>query len=170
MADNESILISLESRHADRIYAGTKLVELRRRPMNVSPGTRIWIYEKVPVGSITGSVIVKAVHTGTPKKLWKEFGAMSGLSRLEFFDYFTDVTNACALVLHTAVVMRTPMPLSTLREIDSAFQPPQFFLRLHQEHPVRRAVAAGCGVVRNGAKPRRQMGGACLLIEEAGMK
>lgn len=142
MADKESILISLESRHADGIYAGTKRVELRRRPMNVSPGTKVWIYEKVPVGSITGSVTVKAVHTGAPNKLWKKFGAISGLSRSEFFDYFTNVTNACALVLQAAIPMQRPMPLSTLRELDRDFQPPQFFVRLHQEHPVRLAIAA----------------------------
>lgn len=140
MADKESILISLESRHANDIYAGTKRVELRRRPMNISPGTTVWIYEKVPVGSITGSAMVKAVHTGAPNKLWKQFGAISGLSKSEFFDYFSNVTNACALVLQSATPVARPMPLSTLRELDRSFQPPQFFTRLHQEHPVTLAM------------------------------
>jgi len=142
MADKESILISLETRYANGIYSGTKQVELRRRPMKVSPGTTVWIYEKVPVGSITGSAVVKAVHTATPNKLWKLFGAISGLSKSEFFDYFSDVTNACALVLHGAAQVDCPMTLSTLRELDRGFQPPQFFTRLHQEHPVQLAITA----------------------------
>lgn len=148
MPDNESILISLESRYADGIYAGTKQVELRRRPMNVLPGTKVWIYEKVPVGSITGSVVVKAVHTGTPTMLWKEFGSVSGLSRSEFFDYFADVTTACALVLQRATPIRCPMPLAALRQFDDDFQPPQFFVRLHQQHPVRLAMARTSGAGR----------------------
>jgi len=142
MAVKESILISLETRHANGIYAGTKQVELRRRPMNVVPGTTVWIYEKVPVGSITGSAVIKAVHTATPNKLWKQFGAISGLSKAEFFEYFSDVTNACALELHCAAQVDCPMPLSTLRELDCSFQPPQFFTRLHQAHPVQLAITA----------------------------
>jgi predicted transcriptional regulator len=142
MTDDEHILISLESRHADRIYAGTKRVELRRRPINVLPGTRVWIYEKVPVGSITGSARVKAVHIAAPTKLWQEFGNVSGLSRSEFFDYFSNVTNACALVLQSATPVKRPMPLSTLRELAHGFQPPQFFLRLDRTHPLCLAMAA----------------------------
>ena len=142
MAIKESILISLETRHANGIYAGTKQVELRRRPMNVVPGTTVWIYEKVPVGSITGSAVIKAVHTATPSKLWKQFGTISGLSKAEFFDYFSEVTNACALELHCAAQVDYPMPLSMLRDLNCGFQPPQFFTRLHQTHPVQLAITA----------------------------
>lgn len=157
MVNKESILISLESRHADGIYAGTKRVELRRRPMNVSPGTKVWIYEKVPVGSITGCVTVEAVHIGTPNTLWKKFGAISGLCRSEFFDYFSNVTNACALLLQAAVPMQLPMPLSVLRKLDRGFQPPQFFMRLHQEHPVRLAVMESRQVSGRGKKEHRSL-------------
>lgn len=154
MDDKESILISLESRHAHRIYAGTKKVELRRRPMRISPGTTVWIYEKVPVGSITGSATVTAIHTAAPSKLWKQFGSISGLSKSEFFDYFGDVTTACALVLHSAMPVRQPMPLSSLRKLSGGFQPPQFFLRLDQSHPVQLAITAStrASVAINGSR------------------
>ncbi len=54
MEVEDNILISLEPRHAENILAGLKRVELRRRTMNVSPGCTVWIYAKLPVGSIVG--------------------------------------------------------------------------------------------------------------------
>lgn len=140
MGNRESILISLETRHARRIYAGTKKVELRRRPMRVSPGTTVWIYEKVPVGSITGSATVTAVHTGLPIQLWAQFGPVSGLSRSEFFAYFANITDACALVLQKPMPAKEPLSLTFVREVGGGFQPPQFFVRLDNTHPVQLAM------------------------------
>lgn len=154
MTDDAHILISLESRHADRIYAGTKRVELRRRPINVLPGTRVWIYEKVPVGSITGSARVEAIHIAAPTKLWKEFGHVSGLSRSEFFDYLSNVTSACALVLQSAAPAKRPMPLSTLRKLARGFQPPQFFLRLDRAHPFCIAMAGSSSTSKTMTKKK----------------
>jgi predicted transcriptional regulator len=87
VGNGENILISLESRHAENIFAGNKQVELRRRNMNVRPGTTIWIYVKLPIGSIIGRVRVGAVHASAPTTLWRRFGSVSGLSRSEFFGY-----------------------------------------------------------------------------------
>lgn len=140
MADNENILISLEPRHAKNIYAGAKRVEFRRRNMHVAPGTIVWIYEKVPVGSITGSATITAVHTASPAQLWRRFGAVSGLSRTEFFAYFAGLTVACALMLDDAQHLQHPLPLASLRNATGNFQPPQFFTRLAGTHPVLLAL------------------------------
>lgn len=136
VADSDNILISLEPRHAQNIYVGTKTVELRRRTMHVVPGAIMWIYEKVPVGSITGSALVNEVRTDSPEELWSQFGSVSGLSKSEFFGYFEDATCACALVLSQAKRLEIPLSLSNIREQVGSFQPPQFFLRLMPEHPV----------------------------------
>ena len=69
MGNGEHILISLASRHAENIFAGPKLVEVRRRTMNVVPGTTVWIYVKLPVGSTIGRVKVGAVHVLSPTTL-----------------------------------------------------------------------------------------------------
>src|SRR5579863_2728843 len=95
----EHILISLASRHAENILAGTKRVELRRRTMNIEPGATLWMYVKLPIGSIVGQARVGAIHVGAPSTLWRRFGSVSGLSRAEFFEYFCGVTRGVALVL-----------------------------------------------------------------------
>lgn len=135
MAKGEHIVISLSRRHADNIFSGRKQVELRRRPMNVAPGTTVWVYVKLPVGSIVGRARVGAIHASSPTTLWRRFGAVSGLSRKEFFDYFEGVAAGVALVLENAQRLRSALSLKALRKLANGFQPPQFFLRLREEHP-----------------------------------
>ena len=136
MGNGEHILISLASRHAENIFTGRKLVELRRRTMHVVPGTTVWIYVKLPVGSIIGRVKIGAVHTSSPATLWRRFGPVSGLSRSEFFDYFNGVAQGIALVLEDAERLDSSLSLEVLREITKGFQPPQFFARLSAQHPL----------------------------------
>lgn len=140
MVSNQNILISLESRHARKIYDGSKKVELRRRTMHVAPGTSVWIYEKLPIGSVTGVVTVTAIHVATPSQLWRNFGSISGLTRADFFTYFSGVTEACALTLEGATPLKTPISLANLREIANGFQPPQFFVRLPDTHALLLAL------------------------------
>ena len=140
MAHRQDILISLASRFAEKIFAGEKQVELRRRAMRVAPGATVWIYVKLPVGSIVGRARVEAVHALSPASLWRRFGMVSGLSREEFFEYFRGVTQGFALVLEGATRLRRSLSLDSLRRIAEGFNPPQFFVRLTAEHPLFSAV------------------------------
>jgi predicted transcriptional regulator len=123
-------LISLEERFAEDILNGIKLVELRRRPMRLSLGTTIWMYVKVPVGKVIGSAQVRSLHALAPETLWRRYGDVSGLSRAEFFDYFSGVEHGFVLVLGNPTRLRSPFPLKTLRSLNDGFQPPQFFQHL----------------------------------------
>lgn len=136
MINEEHILISLTQRHAENIFDGRKHVELRRRTMHITSGTTAWIYVKLPVGAITGRVTITAIHTAPPATLWRRFGAVSGLSKSEFFDYFSGVTEGVALELIDTKELRQSISLASLREISSSFQPPQFFARLITSNPV----------------------------------
>lgn len=142
MGKAEHILISLAPRHAENIFAGRKQVELRRRTMHVAPGTTVWIYVKLPVGSIVGRVKIGAIHASSPAALWRRFGSVSGLSRSEFFDYFGGVAEGVALVLENAKRLNRSLSLEDLRELSAGFQPPQFFARLDAQHPFLGAIAA----------------------------
>lgn len=142
MSDNQHILISLASRHADKIFSGQKQVELRRRTMRVAPGATVWIYVKLPVGSIVGRARIEAVHASSPATLWRRFGLMSGLSRQEFFAYFAGVEKGFALVLEGAQRLKRSLSLESLRKAAKRFQPPQFFIWLTADHPVLGAVTA----------------------------
>ena len=142
MGNEEHILISLESRHAENIFLGHKRVELRRRTMNVSPGATVWIYVKLPVGSIVGHARIGKVHASSPCALWRCYGPVSGLSKQEFFEYFGGSEQGVALVLERSTRLRSSLSLETLRQVSERFQPPQFFARLTSEHPLHEAVTS----------------------------
>ena len=128
MVSTENILISLEKRHAENIFSGQKHIELRRRPMNVNVGTTVWIYVKLPVGSVIGKARISGFHSLAPSTLWRRFSDVSGLSHREFFEYFNGVSEGFALTLESAERMSEPAPLKALRRVSSGFQPPQFFI------------------------------------------
>lgn len=142
MDGSEHILISLEARHAENILAGTKQVELRRRTMKIMPGAVIWIYVKLPVGSIVGRAVVKANESLAPAKLWQRHEKTCGLSRKEFFGYFKGVEKGTALILENTMRLQKSLSLESLRELDEFFQPPQFFSRLSMVHPIGEAVTS----------------------------
>jgi predicted transcriptional regulator len=139
---SEHILISLEARHADNIFSGHKRVELRRRTMNVSAGDTLWIYVKLPVGSIVGHATIGKVHASSPTALWRRYGSVSGLSKHEFFEYFGEIEQGFALILEQSTRLRSSLSLEALRRVDEGFQPPQFFARLGSKHPLHEAVTS----------------------------
>src|SRR5258708_38514250 len=110
--------------------------------MRVAPGATVWIYVKLPVGSIVGRAKVEAIHASSPASLWRRFGLVSGLSKEEFFEYFRGVTQGFALVLEGAKRLRRSLSLEFLRQIARGFNPPQFFVKLTAEHPLFLAVTA----------------------------
>ncbi len=141
MSLDDHILISLEPRHAENILEGRKRVELRRRTMNVTIGSTVWIYAKLPVGSIIGRAIIAAVHVLAPATLWRRFGAVAGISRSEFFEYFADRDTGIALELSDCRRLTHAFDLEALRRYHHGFQPPQFFARLRRDTPLRIAMS-----------------------------
>lgn len=156
MTEVENILISLAPRHAQNIYDGTKKVELRRRTLHVNAGDVVWIYEKIPVGAITGSASITAVHVASPAKLWRQFGKVSGLSKVEFFEYFAGLETACALELTEAHRLLNPLSLAALRTAIGNFQPPQFFLRLRAKQAILAALQTVSHSLNNPLHPSIQ--------------
>ena len=140
MSKHDHILISLAPRHAENIFAGRKQIELRRRTMHIAPGTLVWVYVTLPVGAIVGRAKVSSIHQAAPDILWKNFGAVSGLSKSEFLEYLDGVAEGVVLVLEDARYLRLPISLEALREIATGFNPPQFFVRLGGDHPLTTTV------------------------------
>lgn len=141
MSIGDQILISLEARHAENIMQGSKLVEFRRRKMNLKPGATIWMYAKLPVGSIVGCATVAGIHMHAPSTLWRKFGSLSGISRSEFFDYFDGISQGTALELSNCRRLCSSVSLESLRHFCTGFQPPQFFIRLKQGAPLLTAIS-----------------------------
>jgi predicted transcriptional regulator len=155
MKTREDVLISLEERHANNIFAGIKRVELRRRTMHVEVGTVIWIYVKQPVGCVVGQVVVEATHQLSPSQIWKRFGPCSGLKKSEFFAYFDGLTQAFVLELKDARKLAEVVTLSMLRDAAGGFHPPQFFSRLAPDGALAKTMSSSMPRVPTGAAVRQ---------------
>lgn len=129
------ILISVEERHASNMLAGNKSVELRRKPLNIPSGTRVWIYSKLPRGQVQALAVVDEVVADTPKKIWNSYGAQSAISKSEFDAYFVDAETGYAIVFQEVRPLAPILNLSSIREKISHFHPPQFFKRLTNGSP-----------------------------------
>lgn len=154
MTKPKHILISLAPRHAQNIFDGIKHVELRRRALNVVPGTYVWIYVTLPVGMLMGRAKVAAVHTASPSSLWRKYGAVSGLEKGEFLGYLDGLEHGVVLALEDVKTLREPLSLDTLRAIAIGFNPPQFYVRIDKEHPFFKPLTAPVKVLfhRKNAK------------------
>lgn len=133
MLDCRDILISLAPAYTQAILDGRKTVELRRRPLRVGNGTRIWIYSKTPTARIEATACVQQIHEGDTEGLWSEFGEATAISRSEFDHYFAGCSRGCAVVLDSVCALVPALDLSTMRSEFAGFHPPQFFKRLRGE-------------------------------------
>jgi predicted transcriptional regulator len=154
VAKSEHILISLAPRHAKNIFDGVKHIELRRRPMKVEPGTIVWIYVTLPVGVLMGRAKIAALHTASPSTLWRKFGSVSGLDRNEFLGYLDGLAEGVVLVLEDVKVLREQLSLEALRAIAEGFNPPQFFIRIDEEHPFFPSLTAPASVLFRRKSPK----------------
>jgi predicted transcriptional regulator len=132
------ILISLHPRHSDNVLQGKKTVEIRRRPIRILPGTRVWIYTTRPRARVEAVATVETVWEGSSDELWTRFGNKVAISRIELESYLEGVSQACALVFKKVQPLETSMTINEIRDHVSEFHPPQFFKKLfpHSEELV----------------------------------
>lgn len=135
MGKPNDILISVEERHASRMLSGEKSVELRRKPLNINAGTRVWVYSKLPRGQVQLLAIVEAVVADTPENVWDKFGTQSAISKREFDTYFANAGTAYAIIFEEVKALAPTLTLWAIRDKISHFHPPQFFKRLSHESP-----------------------------------
>ena len=129
------ILISVHQKFVERIAAGKKAAELRRRVLRIQPGCRVWIYTKAPDAAISICVTVDRIVTGAPQAIWRSHGAQLGVSRDEFDSYFGEAKRACAIFFKRVEGVSPSVALSEIRSRARGFHPPQFFKRLHEGSP-----------------------------------
>jgi predicted transcriptional regulator len=135
LLDTTDILISVEKRYVNRMLSGQKRVELRRRAIRVVPGTRVWIYSKVPHGNVEAVAIVENVVHASPTRIWRDYGHCTGITRSEFDRYFQGSKTACAIILRQIRRITPVLALGQIRSLLSSFHPPQFFKKLREGGP-----------------------------------
>jgi predicted transcriptional regulator len=102
--------MSIHPEFAARILAGEKLVEFRRRGA-ARHLTHILIYATSPICAVVGVAEVERTERGSPGALWESFGNVGGISRSDFFSYFSGVLEGAAYVLGETWLCAIPASL-----------------------------------------------------------
>lgn len=107
----KSIILSIHSRHAEKIYSGEKQYEFRKSaPLKTDS---MYLYEVKPVGLITGHVEgVGGAYCMLLEDLWKLTEDYAGITFEEFTKYFEGRNSGYAFELPKVVKYDTPLPLS----------------------------------------------------------
>lgn len=137
------LLLSLRPRFADAILDGTKTVELRRRPVNAEPGTRVILYSCAPVMAIVGTAYLRAVDMEEPAAAWRIHRGRLGLKKGEFDAYLDGSQTAYLLRLSDVCRLDEPLHLHDLRQ-QGGFRPPQSFryVAASDPRPLRELMTA----------------------------
>ncbi|MHB8792895.1 MAG: ASCH domain-containing protein [Thermoleophilia bacterium] len=129
-------IISLKPRYVDKILAGEKTVELRRRTVRLQMGTRLWIYATMPVGALLAVSEITNVFVGSPEEIWKKYKSRMGITKEEFDRYVKGCMNVTAIELSSIRRIENSLTLSLLRAKFAQFHPPQFFKAVQNDDPI----------------------------------
>lgn len=134
----KTLLLSIRREHADRIFSGMKIYELRRIRPRLTAGDRVIVYVPGPVKAVCGEFLVNGVLEAAPSALWKKVARGCGLTRTEFDLYFAETSQAFAISIGHFTKFDVPVHLARLRSVAPGFRPPQAY---HYLQPTRRRDA-----------------------------
>jgi predicted transcriptional regulator len=118
-----AILLSIRPQYADRIFEGTKTVELRRvRPRYVRKGTLALIYVSSPIKALVGAFKVGRVIEEPLQDLWQIVHDKAGITREEFEVYYDGVSRGVGIFISEVWHLPEPIELQ-----DLGLHPPQGF-------------------------------------------
>lgn len=128
------LLLSLRPRFAEAILEGIKTTELRRRPINAQPGSRVILYASAPTMAIVGTARLKKVEAAEPAEAWSRYHDRLALAESEFYAYLDGSDHAYLLHLTRINCLDRPLELKELRRT-GGFQPPQSFRYIAPSDP-----------------------------------
>lgn len=134
MTTPRTLLLSLRPRYAQAILDGTKTIEIRRRPVNATPGTPIILYATSPERAVVGTARLAYLTSWEPDCAWQLYHSAFSLTRYEFDAYLNGAPMAHLLHLTRTQHLNEPLPLRELRE-DGPFHPPRSFRYLAPSDP-----------------------------------
>ena len=131
------IIISIKPNFVEKILCGEKTVELRTRRANLVPGTRMWIYSTLPRGEICAFASVDFVHTDSPESIWDQYSKEIAITKEEFWAYVGEREAVSVIKMSGVDMVDTGITLQRIQDKLGRFTPPQFFMWLKHNSPIR---------------------------------
>lgn len=123
-----TILLSIKPEYVDKIFAGTKKYEYRKRLSKLSVD-KIIVYSTDPVKKVIGEVSVIGMMQMSPSRLWEQTKAAAGISRSMYRQYFKNCKQAFAYQLGSVEEYDVPKDLMDF----GITQAPQSFVYIEHQ-------------------------------------
>jgi predicted transcriptional regulator len=121
------LLISIRPEYANKIFDGSKTVELRRVRPRLESGDWVLVYVSTPVQALVGMFQVDKVVAARPDHLWSLVRSRAGISREQFDLYYKGTELGYGIFLKITRQLPEPIYLGYLRQLLSGFHPPQSY-------------------------------------------
>jgi len=107
----KDMILAIKKQYLDKIRAGEKLYELRRRfPANFSG--RIFVYESKATQCVVGEIRFESIHHMQIDNLWDIVNGYSGVSEKEFFNYFEGLEKGFAVGITEFIEWENPIKIN----------------------------------------------------------
>lgn len=122
-----SVLLSIKPEFVELIFTGSKRYEFRRKIFANRNIKRVVVYATSPVGKVVGEFEITAIIESEISELWERTKHFSGIQKVRFDKYFSDLTKGYALEIGKVKKYNYPLELETSFNVKRA---PQFFIYL----------------------------------------
>jgi predicted transcriptional regulator len=121
------IILSIKPEFSDRIFEGTKKIELRKSKPNLEENDLVIIYNTVPDKAIVGICRIREVILSTPNDIWNNYSDELGIDEESYFNYYLGRDKAVGLKIESFRKFKSKISLSKIKEFLPTFTPPQTF-------------------------------------------
>lgn len=126
-ADGKYILLSIQPYFANKIFEGTKKVELRRIVPKYHKDQIVILYVSTPVKAIVGGFQFSHIVEENIDDLWKSVKDIAGVTFEQFSNYYSGANNGYGIFISKVWKYEKPLSLEKLRNSLTNFSPPQNF-------------------------------------------
>lgn len=120
------VLLSIKPNFAEQIFNGSKTYEFRRTIFKNKNIRTVVVYVSSPIQQVIGEFEIGEIIYAPLSVLWKRTQLNAGLSRKEFYKYFTDKEKGYAIKIKKIHKYRKPLSLKQNFRVN----PPQSFIYL----------------------------------------
>jgi len=122
--DDTVVLMSINPQYVKAIQSGNKLVEFRKRKFTKEV-KNILVYETAPLMAVVGYFEIKDIYTGTPEEIWKKYSKIGEITKVDYFNYYTESDIAVGISINEFFPFSKPIDLKKYK-----IKPPQSFIYL----------------------------------------
>ena len=134
MKENELLLMSIKTKYASRIFAGTKEYEFRRKSIGEKNCyKKIYIYSSEEENAIVGYIIVDKILNGNLKKIQ---ALTNSFNNKGMENYFNGCEGCYALHISEYHKFIKPIKLADIKNQYKKFVVPQFYRYIKEEEPI----------------------------------